>query len=1204
MGIPLRLLGAFGWSEKVNRSSIESLLLKNKNVASHPQLATALIEYAALVDGGLVPDAAVIQVIKTLAPTSSTALASLSVLKTSLHSAGITNEIPTAPANNFVVMNEDTPSAAIAIGARDADGDALNYGLKTGATPQKGAVEFVNGRFIYTPTLNANGADSFALLVSDGKGGFAEQAVTVTIIPVNDAPVATNDGNGADAVVEANHLSAGDPTASGNVLTNDTDPDIGDSKTVTTVGTLAGRYGNLNLQANGEWVYTLNNINDLTDAIPQGETGLDTFNYTLRDAAGAASSAALTITVTGANDRPSATSSGTVSDEDATLPLQLTGLDFDGDVVNFRLEAISTEVKLYRDAGLKKELRIGDLVSPTTTNGESQSVPVFVRPNPNYNGLGSFSYVAIDNLGATSMMASVDINFRPINDAPEISASSGVALDLSSRPVQEVVRIDNLNVSGQAAITFQSWIKFDSSAAVNEYNDMIFGFFVYDISIVKSGTDTLIGVNTGNGDVYGARITNFANEWHHVTGIMTNGSATSFRLFIDGQELALSQIYSSPINSNATFSSTAYLGGWGINQFYGFNGAIDNVRIWAGARSEAQIRADMTAAVAGGEPGLLAAYDFETMSASPGGVVDRSGNGANGTLVNVSPSNTVSGPAIGAGDIVVTLVDAPGQSQVQKSGTVDYTDVDSADTHSVTFVASALNSLGGSFDLQQQAKPSGGGTVNWTYTVDQSLVAKLGAGETVSESFDIVVADNKGASDIQTVRVSVVGVNDAPLAVADNATTNEDTAVIITVLANDTDPDGDALTVLSATAPPGRGSVTLLGNAIVFDPGQNLQNLGAGQVENVVVQYIVKDALGATSQAQLSIQITGLNETAGDGKIDIFMTDYNRGGAFYSLDQTGSYTVGFDRYQGYAVTGHVGAATGDFDQDGALDIVVGTTGENLLLKNDGTGQFGATPLPGIATGTQNVIVADMDTDGDPDIIIANRGAPNQILVNDGSGHFTAIDLPGGSRDTLDLAAGDLDGDADIDLYVANWSGQSSQILLNQGNLQFTASDAPATGGYALGVALGDLNGDGSLDVVVSNDFSASQVFFNDGNGNLSLSSGLPRGGFSWDVALADLDGDGDLDGMIANRYGLNQLLLNDGDGNFTVSSLPSVGGDNLTNSITLGDVDQDGDIDAFATTYFSAGGIYINDGSARFTYLEMPSYSDKLGFKAVIGDFF
>ncbi len=102
----------------------------------------------------------------------------------------------------------------------------------------------------------------------------------------------------------------------------------------------------------------------------------------------------------------------------------------------------------------------------------------------------------------------------------------------------------------------------------------------------------------------------------------------------------------------------------------------------------------------------------------------------------------------------------------------------------------------------------------------------------------------------------------------------------------------------------------------------------------------------------------------------------------------------------------------------------------------------------------------------------------------------------------------------------------------------------------------------------------------------------------------DLDGDGDLDGMIANRYGLNQLLLNDGDGNFTVSSLPSVGGDNLTNSITLGDVDQDGDIDAFATTYFSAGGIYINDGSARFTYLEMPSYSDKLGIKAVIGDFF
>src|SRR6185312_13046183 len=71
-----------------------------------------------------------------------------------------------------------------------ADGDTLIYGVKEGSEPTKGSVAFVGGSFVYTPNTNANGADSFTILIDDGEGGTAEQIVTVTINPVNDAPTA------------------------------------------------------------------------------------------------------------------------------------------------------------------------------------------------------------------------------------------------------------------------------------------------------------------------------------------------------------------------------------------------------------------------------------------------------------------------------------------------------------------------------------------------------------------------------------------------------------------------------------------------------------------------------------------------------------------------------------------------------------------------------------------------------------------------------------------------------------------------------------------------------------------------------------------------------------------------------------------------------------------------------------------------------
>ena len=130
--------------------------------------------------------------------------------------------------------------------------------------------------------------------------------------------MAVADTNVLDPVTESgvnpgNTAFTGDPSAAGNVLTNDTDVDIlGETKTVSAVnGQLAnvgvavtGTYGSVTIAADGSYTYTLDNNDPQTQALAQGETATDQFTYTVVDANGATSSTTLTITITGTNDAP------------------------------------------------------------------------------------------------------------------------------------------------------------------------------------------------------------------------------------------------------------------------------------------------------------------------------------------------------------------------------------------------------------------------------------------------------------------------------------------------------------------------------------------------------------------------------------------------------------------------------------------------------------------------------------------------------------------------------------------------------------------------------------------------------------------------------------------------------------------------------------------------------------------------------------
>jgi VCBS repeat-containing protein len=133
--------------------------------------------------------------------------------------------------------------------------------------------------------------DVFTYDISDGHGGTAATTLTITIHGSNHPPVANPDTNtiASDAVPNS---------VTGNVLTNDTDPD-NDTLTVTTTTAMVGNYGSLVIAPSGDYTYILNEANGAVLALPINTVLTETFNYSITDGHGGTSSSTVTIQIAG-----------------------------------------------------------------------------------------------------------------------------------------------------------------------------------------------------------------------------------------------------------------------------------------------------------------------------------------------------------------------------------------------------------------------------------------------------------------------------------------------------------------------------------------------------------------------------------------------------------------------------------------------------------------------------------------------------------------------------------------------------------------------------------------------------------------------------------------------------------------------------------------------------------------------------------------
>ena len=381
-----------------------------------------------------------------------------------------------------------------------------------------------------------------------------------------------------------------------------------------------------------------------------------------------------------------------------------------------------------------------------------------------------------------------------------------------------------------------------------------------------------------------------------------------------------------------------------------------------------------------------------------------------------------------------------------------------------------------------------------------------------------------------------------------------------------------------------------------------------------------------------------------------------------------------------------GGAFFDYDSDGDLDLYLVNSGDltgtgseraysSILYRNNGSGAFtDVTDSAGVENAGNygmGAACGDYDNDGDPDLYVTNFGA-NVLYRNNGDGTFTDVTETAGAGDALWGSSAiffDYDRDSYLDLYVVNYlhysldvsyrpcgvhgirthchpknfDGAPDRLYRNNGNGTFTdVTQAAGFGdisgphsGKGLGVVAADFNNDGQPDLYVANDDTPNYLFYNNGDGTFSEMGLLAGCAFSFDgvaqagmgVDAGDFNRDGYLDIFVTNlSHETNALYRNNGDGTFSdVVYEANLGKESYLNvgfGTRFFDYDNDGYSDIFIAnghiieaiaqvtdvlTYAQRNQLFRNNGDGTFTEVSFESgaYFRREGVSrgAIFGDY-
>jgi VCBS repeat-containing protein len=696
----------------------------------------------------------------------------------------------------------------------DADGDPLTAALVSG--PANGTLVLnADGSFSYTPSADFSGSDSFTYTASDGTLTTDPITVTITVDPVNDAPIAVADEY---TVAENETLDVALP----GVLANDTDAD-GDVLAATLVSGPAN--GTLTLNSDGSFSYTPN----------MGFDGTDSFTYTAGDGV-ATSEATVTITVTNVNGDPMASPDEYATTQDTPITVDAPGVlgndsDPDGDPL--------TAVLVSGPANGTLALNSDGSFNYTPTTG--------------FSGSDSFVYLATD--GSAESEATVTITVNPFQSAPIVfddAYSTGEDVALTADIALGVLANDFDTAGGTLTATLVTGPD-NGTLTLNADGSFTYApeadwhgtaTFTYEASSSAGGsvqaTATIVVQPLNDMPVAVNDSFNVMLDTELASSVLDNDSD------IDGDALTANLLLGPShgtltLNSDGTFSYTPDEGYNGGDQFYyqlsdgmaNSNVALVSLTVGPIAENQFPASAEDSYSVQSGQtlnvatPGVLGndsdaegdPLTAELVTGPANGVLVLNADGSfsytpNEGFIGSDTFTYQANDGLGLGNVAtVTLTVTPEGTTLPIAAEDDAYAVAAETTLSVDLPGVLANDVDAEADPLTATLVEGPAHGSLTLMADGSFSYTPAIGFAGSDSFTYQAGDGTNVSNIATVTIEVGSADNArPSAGNDSYTVESGSTLDVPadqgVLLDDSDPDGDAIAAALFSAPL-HGTVTL-----------------------------------------------------------------------------------------------------------------------------------------------------------------------------------------------------------------------------------------------------------------------------------------------------------------------------------------------------------------------------------------------------------
>ncbi|HIB17790.1 MAG TPA: tandem-95 repeat protein, partial [Alphaproteobacteria bacterium] len=863
--------------------------------------------------------------------------------------------------------------------------------VKSVGSASNGTASLLNGEVMYTPDYNFSGTDSFTYTVTDGKGGTDTKTVNVIIAEVNEAVGAIDDTHSMEQDSLASVID---------LKGNDTDSD-GDTLEVISVDTTN--------TANGTVTIDLGVVSYKPDA---DFYGTDSFDYTVTDGNGSTDTATAIITVTALNSAPVTVNDTGSLDEDTSIQIDVLANDSDVDAGDSLIVASVSDA-----ANGSVKLMMGY---------------VFYTPDTDFYGADTFTYVAQDNQGAIST-GTVTLTVNATNDAAKaITDVVTVQQDTAA------VTIDVLGNDTDAEDDALTLISVGS--ADNGVVAMVSGKVTYIPTASYTGTDTFTyvvgdldpddGVTVQSKTVGTVSITVSETNIDPITvddvETVTEATATSgtnkFSVLTNdedpnGDNLTLDSVSTalygtaSVAGANVLYSPNVDFEGLETLTYTVSDGnggtKTGTITITIRGVNDDPIAIDDSLGSVSVEKGpakldvLANDYDIDlndsidikyvrTDSESDFATSTTSLRGNIITVANNKITYTESGAASGQDSFDYQIIDSDGATstatatfiissntnpnalndelEVAEDAVAYQLNVEENDTEIDDGDSVSVSSIG--VDASHGLVEIINGSIFYTPNLNY-----VGA-----DTFSYFAKDTRGGLDEATVSLTITAVNDTPTATSDNVVIEVDSsATIVDVLGNDSDIDGDTLTVSSVdTESLKGGTVALTAGVVTFTPK-------AGFIGTDSFNYELFDGT-ATKTGSVSVAVNAANSAPVGVEDSVSIIEDSRSNEILVL--TNDTDVDDDTLSVVAVTEA---------QYGKVKILDGVIDYAPNANFNGTDIFTYTVSDGNGATTTSIVTVTVTDDGD-DVASA---------VNDDLGDAA---VSSNQAIKLDLTSNDISGD--------------------------------------------------------------------------------------------------------------------------------------------------------------------------------------------------